>query len=324
MMAMLTSSCSWLSVASSAERHLEAAVADDGPHLGLGPRDLRANRRRQREAHRPQPARGDERARLLVAVVLRFPHLVLADVGDDERVAGGRAPEIVHHVRGIEVAVVGQVLDVANGGVALRFVDPAPPGAAIAARDKLAAAPPSTSRQIGDDADIGRARSCRSRRRRCRCGFSCAPRRVGRQVAGDAIVEPHAKRDQQVGLLNRGVDPGLAVHAHHPEVERMRSGEAADAEQRHRHRNPGALGEAAQSAPPTRMRSPRGRRESAAAPRGRSAPPPRRAPRGRAPAWAARVESRARRPSQSNAVRPCCASLVMSISTGPGRPDRAT
>ena len=34
----------------------------------------------------PEAAGGDERARPLVVVVLRLPHLVLADVGDDDRV----------------------------------------------------------------------------------------------------------------------------------------------------------------------------------------------------------------------------------------------
>ena len=68
-------------------------------------------------------------------------------------------------------------------------------------------------------------------------------RRVGLEVAGDAIVEAHAERHQQVGFLDRVVDPGFAVHAHHAEVERMRRGDAADAEQRHRDRNLRALGE---------------------------------------------------------------------------------
>ena len=56
--------------------------------------------------------------------------------------------------------------------------------------------------------------------------------RVGGEVAGDAVVEAHAEGDQQVGLLDRVVDPRLAVHAHHAEVERMRRREAAEAEQR--------------------------------------------------------------------------------------------
>ena len=67
-----------------AHRHLEAAVADDDPDFGVGARDLGADRRRQREAHRAEAARRDERARRVVLVVLRFPHLMLADVGDDD------------------------------------------------------------------------------------------------------------------------------------------------------------------------------------------------------------------------------------------------
>ena len=68
---------------------------------------------------------------------------------------------------------------------------------------------------------------------------------VGLEVARDAIVEAHAEGEEQVGFLDRGVDPGFAVHAHHAEVERMRGGEGADAEQRRRDRDVGALGELA-------------------------------------------------------------------------------
>ena len=70
-----------------ARGHLEAAVADDDPDLSSGPAKLGADRRREREAHRAEAARGDELPRDVVLVVLRFPHLVLADVGDDERLA---------------------------------------------------------------------------------------------------------------------------------------------------------------------------------------------------------------------------------------------
>ena len=71
-------------------------------------------------------------------------------------------------------------------------------------------------------------------------------RRVGPEVAGHAIVEAHARGDQQVGFLDRVVDPGLAVHAHHADVQVVRGGEAADAEQRHRDRDLRLLGERAQ------------------------------------------------------------------------------
>ena len=63
---------------------------------------------------------------VFVLEVLRLPHLVLAYVGDDDGVveaAGGLrlAPDVVDDVRGVEVAVVGEVDDVADGGGAFAW-----------------------------------------------------------------------------------------------------------------------------------------------------------------------------------------------------------
>ena len=69
--------------------------------------------------------------------------------------------------------------------------------------------------------------------------------RVGRERAGDAIVEAHAAGDEQIGFLNGVVDPRLAVHAHHAQDERMRCGEAAESEQRRSDGNLQPLGEGA-------------------------------------------------------------------------------
>ncbi len=85
-------------------RHLEAAVAGDHPDFLLRAGELCADGRGQTEAHRPQAAGGDQRARLLVVVVLRLPHLVLAHVGHHNGVAAGDAPDIVNHVRRVKVA----------------------------------------------------------------------------------------------------------------------------------------------------------------------------------------------------------------------------
>jgi hypothetical protein len=72
--------------------HLEPAVADHPPRLvGLGLARLGADGGGQRKAHRAQAARRDQAARQVVMVVLRLPHLMLADVGDDERAALGDA-----------------------------------------------------------------------------------------------------------------------------------------------------------------------------------------------------------------------------------------
>ncbi len=120
-------------VESSAAGHLEAAVAGDDPDIFLRAGDLCADGGRQREAHGAETARGDERARSVVLVVLGLPHLVLADVGDDDGVelasgGVGFAPDVVDDVGGVEVAVVRQVDDVADGCVALHGVDLAEPG----------------------------------------------------------------------------------------------------------------------------------------------------------------------------------------------------
>jgi len=63
-----------------------------------------------------------------VLEVLGFPHLVLAYVGDDDGVVetaggGGFAVDVVDDVGGVEVAVVGEVDDVADGGGAFGGVD---------------------------------------------------------------------------------------------------------------------------------------------------------------------------------------------------------
>ena len=68
---------------------------------------------------------------------------------------------------------------------------------------------------------------------------------IGGKAAGDAIVEAHAAGDEQIGFLNGVVDPRLAVHAHHAQVERVRGGKRAQAEQRESHGNLRALGKGA-------------------------------------------------------------------------------
>ena len=162
---------------------------------------------------------------MIVLVVLGLPHLVLADVGDDQRTALGEPPQIVEHVGGEQPAVVRHVLDIAHGGVALELGDPAQPRGALAAADQRQQAAQGVAdvtdqRDVDPDVlvDLG--------------GVELAvnlpgTERVARQVAGDAVVEPHAERDEQIRLLDGGVDPRFAMHAHHPKVERMRGRHAA-------------------------------------------------------------------------------------------------
>ena len=85
----------------------------------------------------------------------------------------------------------------------------------------------------------------RSRRRRCRGGR----RRAGRErrkLAGDAVVEARADRDQHVALVHRPVRPLGAVHARPAEVELVRLRERALRHQRRHDRQLPQLGELAQ------------------------------------------------------------------------------
>src|SRR5260370_21853359 len=56
---------------------------------------------------------------------------------------------------------------------------------------------------------------------------------VSTQIAGDAIVKTHADGNEEVGFLNRVVNPGFAVHAHHAEVEGIIGRESAASEELH-------------------------------------------------------------------------------------------
>ena len=78
------------------------------------------------------------------------------------------------------------------------------------------------------------------------------PRREGRQLAGDPVVEPRAEGDEQVGLLQGRHRRDGAVHPGHTEVEGVRVGHRAPGHQRRHHRDLGQLDELAQLA-----RSPR-------------------------------------------------------------------
>ena len=84
--------------------------------------------------------------------------------------------------------------------------------------------------------------------------------RVAGEVAGDAVVEAHAEGEQEVGLLDGVVDPGLAVHAHHAERERVGGGEGAEAEQGAGDGDVAALGEGDDLLARRRIRGCRGRR----------------------------------------------------------------
>ena len=218
-----------------AHGHLESAVADDDPHFSVRFGHFRAERRRERESHRPQATRRNECPRLLVVVVLRLPHLVLPDIGHHDRLALGHAPDIIDDMRGVEVPTIRHVLDVAHRRIALHLPDGGHPIGAVPALHPRSQVGQHTRQIAGQchvhqnvlvelggvniDVDLSRVRGIRL------------------EVAGHPVVEPHAERQQQVRLLNRLIHPGFPVHPHHPQIQRVGRRDRTNAQQCHRDRH---------------------------------------------------------------------------------------
>ena len=165
--------------------------------------------------------------RLVDPVVLRRPHLVLADAGDVVGVGAGGVVDRLDDVLGQERVRVrdddGRVLE-------LEVVEEGEPVVVAGGLD-LSVQVEQHLFDVADDrdggldvlADLGRV------------DVYVDDLRLGREVfeaAGDAVVEAHADADEEVGLADRDVAPVHAVHAGQAEVEGMGAGEAAEAEQR--------------------------------------------------------------------------------------------
>ena len=158
---------------------------------------------------------------------------MLADVGGDDRVAAGDLVERLDHALRLDLGVLGVL--VAERVLLVPAVDPLPPAVeaggvglqrAVLGRqlrqDALGVADDRDVRRhvLGDlgriDVDVDELR----------------PRRELGQLAGDAVVEAGADRDDQVGLVHRVVGGARAVHAEHPEPLLVRRREGAEAHQR--------------------------------------------------------------------------------------------
>ena len=138
--------------------HDEAAVAGEADDLLVGHRDLGADRRRQAESHRPEAAGVEPPVGLGEVVVLRRPHLVLADVGGDDRVAAGRAVHLLDHELRLDLGV-GRVL-VARAGTAPASRGSAPTtrrggSARRPARGTRRSASAARRLRVADDRDVG-------------------------------------------------------------------------------------------------------------------------------------------------------------------------
>lgn len=173
---------------------------------------LGADRRRQTEAHRSEAAGGDHRTRLAEFVILRRPHLVLADVGRHDRFAFCRFvqhfddPLRFQHRVGILIAER-----------LLRFglPDPRSPFVRFVRAFHFRIEHFQNGFDVADDRNV-RWNVFPDFRRVDVDVHDFGVRSEPVQVARYPVIETRPDVDQQIRLLDRHVRRVRSVHARHP------------------------------------------------------------------------------------------------------------
>ena len=233
----LTGSASSTAVASSCTFIRNEPSPDTQTTVASGRGGLGAERGRQAEAHRAEPAARDPAPRRVEAQPARRPHLVLADVGGDDRVAEHGVERVE---RGFARRTARAARPASRGCAPTTRRAPAPRACANARQSAARAsfASPTIGTCAGHVlADLGRV------------DVDVHDLRVRRELverAGHAVVEAGADGDDQVGLVHRPVRDAGAVHAEHPEPGGIGRRERAERHQRRGHRRAGQRGELAQ------------------------------------------------------------------------------
>mmetsp|Transcript_1469 Transcript_1469/g.3532 ORF Transcript_1469/g.3532 Transcript_1469/m.3532 type:complete len:589 (+) Transcript_1469:609-2375(+) len=215
--------------------HHEAAVAVKVNHghavrqAHVLKRRLRSKRRRQTESHRAETSRRKPLPRRVELVVLRREHLVLPDSRGHHGVAVRRLPHLLDCPLGINLLLLR--LRVLHGEILLLLGDifsPVAIAAAIRFRsltlEVLEVGVEHLVHQTQRLANLGAYRHVRvlvlADLRRV--DVDVHNRRAIRkrlELAGDAVVEAHAERQQQISLIDGVVGVHGAVHAKHAEAE---------------------------------------------------------------------------------------------------------
>ena len=180
-------------------------------------RDLHAERGRQAVAHRAEPAGRHPAVGLLEVIMLRRPHLMLADLGGDVGIhILGRRVEPLHRVLRHDHVVVRLVGE--------RVARP-PAGDLLPPRIErllvgLGGRPPQPHDVLENPADIAQNADIGTHVLVDRRGIDIdmdllRVRRERTDPAGDAVVETRADADHDVAIVHRHVGFVGAVHAEH-------------------------------------------------------------------------------------------------------------
>ena len=207
--------------------HREGAVAVDVDHQLARVRGLHPHRGGQPVAHGAEPARGAPPPRVLEAVVLGGPHLVLTHPGDHVGLALGQVRQLLDDVLRLDHIVVPVV---AQREVALPVRDlrgPLPPAFGHRGGHPVLQLLPHRLDQaaqhalaVADDRDVDL--DVLGDRRGIDVDVDdLRVRREGVHPPGHPVVEARGHRHQAVGVVHRHVGVVGAVHAEHVERERI-------------------------------------------------------------------------------------------------------
>jgi hypothetical protein len=201
------------------DAHLHRAFAGDAVHLAVGLGQLDAHGVGNAHAHGAQAAGVDPAARLGELVVLRGPHLVLADVGRDVGVdVLGQVPQRLDDVLRLDdVQVLAVVLQAVALAPALDLLPPRAQrpvglgGRFLDHRDQLG----QHLLHVADDRDVDLHPLGDAGRVDVDVDDLAFVLGEVLGVADHAVVEPRADGQQHVAVLHRVVGLERAVHAQH-------------------------------------------------------------------------------------------------------------
>ena len=226
--------------------HLHRGVAGDIDHQAVRMGDLHADRRRQAVAHGAETARGHPALRLLKAVELRRPHLMLTDFGGDVGVtAAGRLIQplngVLRHDQ-VVVLLVGQRIAAAPGA------DLLPPRLGVGLLALGLERGDQIAQHVGDVADDRHIDlDVLVDRRRVDIDVDLlGARRERIGTAGDPVVEARADAQHDVAAMHGHVGLVGAVHAEHAEPVLARRRIGSETHQGRGNREIGQLDQLAQ------------------------------------------------------------------------------
>lgn len=174
----------------------------------------------------PNPPRGEEVPWLIAQVVLRGPHLVLADVGGDDRSAAGHRVQLSENLLRLQRAILAVLKRKLLFPLAYLVKPLGVVGWLYLGQDGI-----EDAFGVADNRHIRRLGFADL----CRVDIDVDDLGVGGerlQLSGHAVIEARADSDEQVAMMHRVVGVGRAVHPQHPQREGVRLGEGALAHQR--------------------------------------------------------------------------------------------